>query len=387
MRGHADEQSPLFHTFEVEDRIRKDHPLRDIKRRVDAILQGMRGRFAEAYSKMGRPSVPPERLLKAMLLQALYSIRSERQLCEQIDVNLLYRWFLDMQPSEDAFDATTFTKNRQRLSDHNLTKAFFDGVVAEAIDKDLCSEHFSVDGTLIESLASTKSFQPKAVEETTDDDDTPVSSDGNGFKPRNVDVDFRGQKRTNETHESTTDPEAKLYRKGPGKEAVLSHMGHVISENRNGLILSVTATEASGTAERDAAIDMLIDIHQTHDRQPETLAADKGFDDGKFLQVLEMVGIEPHIPVKGEPADPKTVTDPDRKRSVEARQRMKERMTTEEYKLSQKCRRKVEEVFGWLKTVGRLDKCRTVGRWKLIQMLQIGAAAFNLIRLRNLAKA
>ena len=257
MRGFTDGQSPLFHTFHTEDRIRKDHPLRDLKKRVDRVLASMHKDFAKAYSKMGRPSVPPERLLKALLLMTLYSIRSERQLCEQIDMNLLYRWFLDMQPSEEAFNATTFTKNRLRLEEHGLTKAFFDAVVAEALAKDLCSEHFSVDGTLIESYASAKSFQPKPPDDESEDDgDKPTSSDGNGFKPRNAEVDFHGQKRTNETHQSTTDPDAKLYRKGRGKEAKLAHMGHVISENRNGLILAVTATEASGTAERDAALEM-----------------------------------------------------------------------------------------------------------------------------------
>lgn len=389
MRGQADEQPPLFFTFRLEDRIRKDHPLRDIKRQVDRILGKMRSQFAKAYSHTGRPSVPPERLLKALLLMALYSIRSERQLCEQIDVNLLYRWFLDMQPSEDAFDATTFTKNRLRLEEHGLTKSFFDTVVVEAMTRGLCSEHFSVDGTLIESYASAKSFQPKSTQEDDgkgDGDDK--NDDGNGFKPRNLDVDFHGQKRTNETHQSTTDPDAILYRKSKGQEAKLSHMGHVISENRHGLIIAVTATEASGQAERDAVIEMLVDMHRTHETIPETLGADKGYDDGKFLQILEWVGIEPHIPLKGQPpADPKTVTDKTRLPGIKARRRMKKRMKTAAYKLSQKCRKKVEEAFGWLKTVAKLDRCRTVGRWKLMQALQIGAAAFNLVRMRNLAKA
>ena len=385
MRGQADEQPPLFHSFHIEDRIRKDHPLRDIKRQVDRILTSMRSQFAMAYSHTGRPSVPPERLLKALLLMALYSIRSERQLCEQIDVNLLYRWFLGMQPSEDAFDATTFTKNRLRLEEHGFAKAFFDAVVAEAMTRYLCSEHFSVDGTLIESYASTKSFQPKS---TQDDDNNDKNDDGNRFKPRNVEVDFHGQKRTNETHQSTTDPDAILYRKSKGQEAKLSHMGHVVSENRHGLIIAVTATEASGKAERDAVIDMLVDMHRTHETMPETLGADKGYDDGKFLQILEMVGIEPHIPLKGQPpADPKTVTDRTRLPGIKARRRMQRRMKTAAYKLSQKCRKKVEEAFGWLKTVAGLDRCRTVGRWKLMQALQIGAAAFNLVRMRNLAKA
>jgi transposase len=377
----VDNQLPLFHVFEVEDRIRKDHPLRDLKRRTDRILKTLNPQFEAAYSRTGRPSVPPERLLKALLLMALYSIRSERQLCEQIDVNLLYRWFLDMPPSEDAFDATTFTKNRNRLEEHGLAKAFFDAVVAEAITKDLCSEHFSVDGTLIESWASVKSFRPK--EES--DDDEP--NDGHSFKPRNAGVDFHGQKRTNETHQSQTDPEAKFYRKGKGKEAKLAHMGHVLSENRNGLIMAITATEANGTAERDAAFEMLVDLKTTHQCKPATIGGDKGFDDGNFFQIMELVGIEPHIPLVKDPVDPKTVSDPKRKRGIQARRRMKRRMKTAAYKLSQKCRKKVEECFGWLKTVAGLDRCRTVGRWKLKQLLQIGAAAFNLVRMRNLAWA
>jgi transposase len=380
MRGDAERQLPLFHVFEVEDRIRSDHPLRDIKRRTDRILATLHAKFEAAYSTTGRPSVPPERLLKALLLMALYSVRSERQLCEQIDVNLLYRWFLDMQPSEDAFDATTFTKNRQRLEEHGLTKAFFDAVVAEALTKGLCSEHFSVDGTLIESLASAKSFQPK---ETADEE----PRDANGFKPSNPNIDFHGQKRTNETHASRTDPEAKLYRKGPGKEAKLSHLGHVLAENRHGLIVTIAATEASGTAERAATQDMLDDLKATHGRTPATLGGDKGYDDGEFFQALEGRRIEPHIPLVKDPVDPKTVTDRKRLPGIRARRRMKRRMRTTAYQLSQRCRKKVEECFGWLKSVAGLDRCRTVGRWKLQQLLELGAAAFNLVRMRRLAPA
>ncbi len=378
MRGEADDQLPLFHVFEVEDRIRLDHPLRDIKRRTDRILTTMTAKFAAAYSTTGRPSVPPERLLKALLLMGLYSIRSERQLCEAIDVNLLFRWFLDLQPSEDAFDATTFTHNRQRLDQHALTKTFFDAVVAEALMQGLCSEHFSVDGTLIESLASAKSFQPK----TAGDD---AATDANGFKPRNPEVDFHGQKRTNETHQSKTDPEAKLYRKSKGQAAKLSHMGHVLSENRNGLILTITATEANGTAERTAALELLDDLKATHQRQPTTLGADKGFDDGEFFRMLEGRKIEPHIPLVKEPRKLKDVRSKKQIPGVKARRRMKRRMRSEAYRLSQKCRKKIEECFGWLKTIAGLGRCRTVGRWKLQQMLEIGAAAYNLVRLRRLA--
>jgi transposase len=406
MRGHADQQLPLFHTFEVEDRIRADHPLRDVKRRTDRILDTLHLRFEAAYSTTGRPSVPPERLLKALLLMTLYSLRSERQLCEQIDLNLLFRWFLDMQPSDDAFDATTFTKNRERLEKHGLTKAFFDAVVAEAITKDLCSEHFSVDGTLIESFASAKSFQPVATESpasTRDDNDAAPSppteqqtsgsdgqktrkGDSNRFKPRNLEVDFHGQKRTNATHKSRTDPEAKLYRKGRGKESKLAHMGHALNENRNGLIVNIVATEANGTSEREAALEMLDEVKATHGLQPKTLGGDKGFDDGDFLQKVESRAIEPHVPLVGEPRDPKKAPKNERAK-VEARHRMKARQSSEGYRLSQKCRKKVEEVFGWLKTIAGLDRSRVVGRWKLQQLLEIGAAAYNLLRLRKLEMA
>lgn len=377
MRGHADLQLPLFHTFEVENRIRSDHPLRDIKRRTDRILAALHPQFEAAYSATGRPSVPPERLLKALLLMALYSVRSERQLCEQIDLNLLFRWFLNMQPSEAAFDATIFTKNRQRLEEHGLAKAFFDAVVAEALTRGLCSEHFSVDGTLIESFASAKSFKPR------DEDEQP--HDGNGFLPSNPEVDFHGQKRTNETHYSRTDPEAKLYRKGRGKEAKLSHMGHVLAENRHGLIITVAATEANGTAERVATLEMLDDLKAMHGRVPQTLGGDKGYDDGEFFQELEHRKIEPHIPLVKEPVDPKMVAHKARLPGIRARRRMRRRMRTTAYSLSQRCRKKVEECFGWMKSVAGMGRSRTVGRWKLRQTLEVSAAAFNLVRMRRLA--
>ena len=380
MRGQADDQSPLFHVFSVEDRIRTDHPLRDIKRRVDRILEGMTKQLAEAYSRTGRPSVPPERLLKALLLMALYSVRSERQLCERIDTDLLFRWFLDLQPSEEAFDATTFTHNRSRLDEHDLTKAFFAAVVREALTAGLCSEHFSVDGTLIASFASAKSFQAKAANA-----DEP--KDANGFQPRNLDVDFHGQKRTNDTHQSRTDPEAKLYRKGRGKEAKLAHMGHTLGENRHGLIVAVAVTEANGTAERSAALDMLDALKATHAVQPKTLGADKGYDDGEFFRDVEARQIEPHVPLVKEPRNPAEVPYHQQRPGVEARQRMKARMASDGYRLSQKCRKKIEEGYGWLKSIGGLTRSRVVGRWKLTQLLEIGAAAYNLVRMRKLKPA
>ena len=380
MRGRADDQPRLFHVFDVEDRIRADHPLRDIKRRVDRILAGMSEQFAMAYSRTGRPGVPPERLLKALLLMALYSARSERQLCERIDTDLLFRWFLDLQPSDAAFYATAVSHNRQRLDDHGLTQAFFAAVVGEAITAGLCSDHFSVDGTLIESYASAKSFRPIAA----GDDASP--NDGNGFQPRNPEVDFHGQARTNATHRSRTDPEAKLHRKGLGKEAKLSHMGHALTENRNGLILAVGATEASGTAERVAALGLLDELTATHAVRPATLGADKGYDDGQFFRDVESRQVEPHVPLIREPRVPATAPAKDRAK-VEARMRMKARMLGEGYRLSQRCRKKIEEGFGWLKAVAGLRRSRVVGRWKLQQLLEIGAAAYNLVRLRTLKPA
>jgi transposase len=392
MRGRTDEQQVLFHVFNVEERIRADHPLREVKRRVDVILQTMSPVFAQAYSRTGRPSVPPERLLKAMLIMAIYSIRSERQLCERLQTDLLFRWFLDMQPSEEAFDHAVFAHNRVRLDEHDLTKKFFDAVVSEALTANLCSEHFSVDGTMIESFASAKSFQPKPTsdaaagnnDESAGGSGTGAAGDAQGFKPRNVEVDFHGQKRTNETHQSRTDPEARLHRKGPGKEAKLSHMGHALTENRNGLIVGITVTEANGTAEREAALDLVDELKATHQRKVKTLGADKGYDSGEFFQALEAREIEPHVPLVKDPCDLDDVVHSNRKPGVEARHRMKQRQATLGYHLSQKCRKKIEEVFGWLKEIGDLGKSPLVGRWKIQQLLQMGAAAYNLIRLRKL---
>lgn len=398
MRGRQESPSALFYVIDVEERIRPDHPLRAVKEAVGRILAQMHERFAAAYSRVGRPSIPPERLLKALLLMALYSVRSERQLVERIDTDLLFRWFLGMSPEESAFDATSFTHNRPRLEEHGLTKVFFDAVLAEALTANLCSEHFSVDGSLIESYASMKSFQPKqtvAAGDSSKDQNTPDNSasggagasDSNCFKPRNAEVDFHGQKRTNQTHQSRTDPEAKLYRKGKGQEAKLGHMAHVLSENRNGLIIGITATEANGTAERTAALDLIDEAQERHGVKPKTVGADKGYDSGEFFEELEKRKIEPHGAMTSTPPrDPEKAPAKDRTK-VAARQRMRERQTSEGYRLSQKCRKKVEECFGWLKTIAGLGRSRVVGRWKLQQLLDLGAAAFNLLRLRKLKAA
>ncbi|GAB5441539.1 MAG: IS5 family transposase [Fuerstiella sp.] len=336
--------------------------------------------FSHAYSRNGRPSVPPERLLKAMLLMAVYSIRSERQLCERIDTDLLFRWFLDMSPEEQAFDPTVFTYNRPRMDEHGITAAFFDAVLSQAIEAGLCSDdHFSVDGTMIESYASMKSFRPK--DEPSDSDD---SGDCNAFKPRNPDVDFHGEKRSNETHASRTDPEAKLYRKGPGKPSQLAHLGHILSENRNGLIMETIVTEANGTAEREAALQMLREFKRKHGRSPQTVGADAGYDAGEFLIALEQADITPHVAMTStQPADPSTARD-HRKAKIEARIRMQQRQSTTGYQISQRVRKRVEECFGWAKTIAGLDRSRRVGRWKLQQYFDVSAAAYNLLRMTKL---
>ena len=406
MRGRADRQPKMFFSIDLESRIRPDHPLRPLKRVVDRILAGMSDRFAAAYSRTGRPGVPPERLLKALLLMAIYSVRSERQLVERIDTDLLFRWFLDMDPAEDVFDATAFTHNRSRLDEHGLTAAFFEAVVELAVDAGLVSdEHFSVDGTLIESCASVKSLRPIDERPGGSDGERPGGSDGErpggsdgerpdggGFKSRNPLVDFRGQKRSNKTHRSKTDPEARLYRKAAGQETKLAHLGHSLCENRHGLIVAVEVTEANGTAERDAALTMLDRVRIKGARKGArgvrrgTLGADKGYDSGPFCLALESRGIEPHVATKRTTRDPATVR-PHERAAHEARLRMLSRMEGEAYAISQRKRKKAEEPFGWMKRIGGLVRGRFAGRWKLKQQMETAAAAFNLIRLRKLLPA
>jgi transposase len=380
VRGKPDRQPCMFYAINVEDRIRADHPLRAIKRLVDEDLAALGRRFEEAYSDTGRPSVPPERLLKAMLLQALYSIRSERQLVERIDTDLLFRWFLDMDPSAEAFDATAFTHNRPRLDAFGLTAAFFGGTVKRALKEGLASdEHFSVDGTLIEAHASIKSFKPR---ESVDSPDG--GGDGNAFKSRNPDVDFHGQKRSNATHSSTTDPEARLYRKGDGQPANLYHMGHALAENRHGLILGVEVSVAAGDAEPAAALAMLDEMRRVHQVQPQTCGADKGYDGGPFMRALEDRWIEPHVAMREGPVGGRFIRQRKDREAIAARQRMRDRMQTVGYRLSQKTRKKVEEAFGWIKQIGGLARTRLVGQWKVRQQFQMVAAAYNLVRLSRL---
>ena len=365
MRGRVTGQTQFFLTINLEDRIPANHPLRAIKKRCDAILKEMQPDFSAAYSRMGRRSVPPEQLLKAMLLQALYSIRSETQLMQQIDFNLLYRWFLDLG-DEPAWVPETFCENRDRFEEFDLVRKFFDRIVAEAITEQLASrDHFTVDGTLIQSWASLKSLKRRdgAPEPEKKDDD-----------PGNPTVDFHGQKRTNETHVSSTDPEARLARHAKGKEAKLCHSGHVLMENRNGLIMDVRVDAADGHAERRAAKEMVKHVKRRHRVKPKTVGFDTGFDDGEFLEEMEAQEITPHVPVRQIGSGPKGG----------ARRRAQERMKTKGYSISQRIRKRVEEIFGWCKTVGQLARVKLVGRWKITQEALMTGAAYNLLRMSKL---
>ena len=372
MRGQVDLHGELFHTFNLDELIPMTHPLRAIKARVDGILKDMSGRFTRAYAKSGRHSVPPERLIKALLLQALYSIRSEIQLCEQIGYNMLFRWFLDLSPSDGVWTPEVFSMNRKRFDQYHLVRDFFDRIVADAVLEGLVSEeHFSVDGTLIQSFASIKSLRPLASA------DQKVSDGSEDDDPGNPTVNFRGEKRSNQTHRSIVDRAALLARKGQGKPALLSHSAHVLMENRNGLCLDFEMDDADGHSERRQARVMLKRTHRRHGLRPGTLGSDGGYRDGKFLSDLESLGIVPHVPI---PEGPIRGEGP----AVEARRRARRRSTTQGYALSQRVRKRIEELIGWCKTIGGLARARFVGRWKIKQRGQITAAAYNLLRMARL---
>jgi transposase len=381
MRGKKDRQPNMFYALDVEDRIRPDHPLRAIKKLVDEDLSRMGHLFNQAYSDTGRPSVPPERLLKALLLKALYSIRSESQLVERIDTDLLFRWFLDMDPATDAFDQTAFTHNRKRLDDHGITAAFFGQTVKRALAEHASPDHFSVDGTLIESYASIKSFVPK------DQADTKDSDDSNGFKSRNVEVDFHGQKRSNDTHVSTTDAEARLYRKSAGQEAKLAHLGHILTDNRHGLVLAADISVADGQAERDTALAMLDQLKEDHGVRPATLGADKGYDAGPFMLEVEARQITPHVAMREGKVGGEHPEKRKDQAAIAARQRMARRIRHTGYKLSQRTRKKAEEAIGWIKTIAGMARTMLVGRWKIRQQIQMAAAGYNYVRMARLNAA
>lgn len=367
----------MFYAIDLEQRVRDDHPLRPIKRMVDEELARMGHLFNKAYSSTGRPSVPPETLLKALLLQALYAVRSEAQLVERIDTDLLFRWFLDMDPAVDVFDATAFTHNRPRLEEFGIIQRFFGGVVRRAIEAGLVSaDHFSADGTLIQSYASLKSLRPidpqtgEFIEDGSDDDEP---------KGRNAPADFKGQKRRNETHRSTTDPEARLYRKGDGQPALLSHSAHALTDNRHGLVVAVEVDQADGRAERRAAEAMLDELER-RGIEPATLGADKGYDDGGFLGRLEDRGIDPHVAIK----DGSINLDTDEGVSRWLCRRM---ARLKDFKTSQRRRKMIEEAFGWIKDFAGLRRTRLVGRWKIRMQVEMAAAAYNLVRMARLIGA
>lgn len=369
MRGNPNLQNPLFFVANTEERLAKNHPLRAIKRRADEVLKQMERAFDTAYSETGRPGIPPEALLKALLLQALYSIPSERRLVDAINWNLLYRWFCDLDPDQAVWDATVFTHNRERFERYGLVQKFFERVVATALVEQYASnDHFTVDGTLIQSWASLKSFRPKD-----EPVDQPPAEGGS-----NPSVDFRGQKRRNETHRSTTDPEARLARKSDGQPALLCHSGHALVENRHGLCLDIAVAEANGYAERDTAEKLLRRFRRRHRVQPKTVSADRAYEAGEFLRTLEEdLVITPQVPITVE-----RVTSPGP--AGDARRRMLRRMKTKGYELSQRARKKIEQLFGWLKQAGGLRKVRHVGRWKIQQVAYLWASAFNLLRLAHL---
>ena len=360
MRGDDVRTESLFSYLSCEARVPQDHPLRPIRALVDQALTVLSPAFDQLYSDIGRPSIPPEKLLGALLLQAFYSVRSERQLMEQLDYNLLFRWFVGLAMDAPIWDPTVFTKNRDRLLAGDIAAKFFQAVLGQPEVRALLSdEHFSVDGTLIEAWASMKSFKPKV-----EGGDEPPAAGG-----RNAERDYHGEKRTNETHASTTDPDARLFRKGRGKEARLCHMGHLLMENRNGLIVDATLTQASGTAEREAALAML---GRQAGRHHATLGADKAYDVAGFVAAVRGLNVTPHV----------ARNTSGRRSAIDAR-------TTRHpgYATSQHVRKRIEEGFGWIKTVGNLRKTRHRGTARVGWRFTLTAAACNLVRLPKLLQA
>jgi transposase len=346
----------MYSYLSAEERISLDHPLRAVRKVTDRILAELSKLFAKMYSQIGRPSIPPEKLLRALLLQVLYTVRSERMLMEQLNYSILYRWFVGLNLDEEVWDVTVYTKNRDRLLEADVAKEFFRLVVAEAQSLDLMSdEHFTVDGTLLEACASLKSFKRRDGEPTAPPED-----------PGNPTVNFHGEERRNETHVSTTDPDAMLARKGAGKEAKLSYSGHVLMENRNGLIADAEVLQATGTAERDAALLMMEAIPGDH---AVTVGADKGYDTKNFVEEARNLNATPHVAQKKHSA-------------IDGR-------TTRHagYAVSQQKRKRVEEIFGWMKTVGGMRKLRHRGLQLVAWMFTFTAAAYNLVRIRNLSTA
>jgi transposase len=351
MRGDDNQQDGMFSYVSPEQRVPADHPLRPIRKMVDEILKEMSPKFAELYSKVGRPSIAPERLLRSLLLQIFYSVRSERMLIEQLEYNLLFRWFVGMEMDEMVWNHAVYSKNRERLLNEEMAEGFFRKVLERA-KPFMSDEHFTVDGTLIEAWASHKSFRRK---------------DGQGKPPgAGGEVDFHGEKRNNQTHESTTDPDARLFRKSQGSEAKLSYLGHVLMENRNGLLVQTFLTEANGRAERDAAMLMAEAIPAG---KRVTMGGDKNYDTQEFVGELRGMNITPHVA----------------QNNTNRRSAVDERTTRHAgYEVSQRKRKRVEQVFGWMKMVGMLRKVKLRGIDKVGWLFTFTGAAYNLCRLRNL---
>ncbi len=368
MRGSDTRSGSLFSYVDLEARVRSDHPLRVIRLIANAALAALSDDFAALYPpRLGRPSVPPERLLRAMLLQAFYGIRSERQLMERMEFDLLFRWFVGLGVDDAAWDHSSFTTNRDRLLEGEIAAKFLTAVLAQPrVKRLLSSDHFSVDGTLIEAWASMKSFRRK--------DGGDQDGDGPG---RNAERSFHGEKRSNETHESTTDPEARLYRKGDGQPARLCYLGHALMENRNGLAVGGGVTQATGTAEREAAL-MLVEAQVSRTGRRITLGADKAYDVTQFVEDLRARSVTPHIAINGYP----TKTGKRRKTAIDNR-------TTRHagYAVSQRSRKRIEEVFGWLKSAAGMAKTRFRGRSRVDAAFTLGLVAYNLIRLPKLLAA
>jgi len=363
MRGEDQRLEGIFSYVRLEQRVPADHPLRPIRDLTDAALKELSRDFTRLYSRDGRPSIPPERLLRALLLQAFYTVRSERQLMEQLDYNLLFRWFVGLSMDDPVWDATVFCKNRDRLLNGGVAAKFFTSVLnLPQVKGLLSSEHFSVDGTLIEAWASMKSFVSK------DGGDPPSDKGEGGRRGRKAERDFHGEKRKNDTHSSTTDPDSRLFRKGAGKEAKLCHMGHLMTENRNGLIVDARVTEANGTAERETALDMIED----NVGASGTVGADKNYDTADFVAGCRERGCTPHV----------SQNNTNRRSAIDAR-------TTRHsgYRISTIKRKQIEEPFGWIKTVGGLRKTRHCGRALVEWFFVLTATAYNLIRIPKILVA
>jgi len=355
MRGNDKKSEGMFCYISAETVVPKEHPLRPIRAMADKALEDMTSAFEKMYSHTGRPSIAPEKLMKGLLLQTLYSIKSVRLLMEQLGYNILFKWFVGLGIDEKVWDHSVFSQNQDRLISSDIAKAFLEKIQQQAGKAELLSnEHFTVDGTLIDAWASIKSFRRK-------DEEEPPTTGG-----RNDAVDFHGEKRTNETHESTTDPDSRLFKKGKGKEAKLSYMGHVLMENRNGLITDTELTLATGTAERDAATDMVRGVSGT---KRITVAGDKNYDTKDFVKTLRNLKVTPHV----------AQNDKRRASAIDVR-------TTRHkgYAVSQKKRKLVEEIFGWMKTVGNLRKIKYRGREKVAWHFTLAAVAYNLVRMRSL---